>query len=125
MITSVNKLTEWLDIVVTIVCWHKMALVVFLQEDEDLPSVYRCLKIFCETAPGFGSHRWFLYITTLLLPEASWLLYCIMGHPNPASAPSILVVLLEHHCIQILNLSDRLTKTNLVKFVGVLYSFHD
>ena len=28
-----------------------MALVVFLQEDEDVPSVYRNLKIFCETAP--------------------------------------------------------------------------
>ena len=27
-----------------------MALVVFLQEDEDVPSVYRNLKIFCETA---------------------------------------------------------------------------
>ena len=29
-----------------------MALVVFLQEDEDVPSVYRNLKIFCETAPA-------------------------------------------------------------------------
>ena len=28
-----------------------MALMVFLQEDEDGPSVYRNLKIFCETAP--------------------------------------------------------------------------
>ena len=28
-----------------------MALVVFLQEDEDVPNVYRNLKIFCETAP--------------------------------------------------------------------------
>ena len=28
-----------------------MALVVFLQEDEDVLSVYRNLKIFCETAP--------------------------------------------------------------------------
>ena len=28
-----------------------MALVVFFQEDEDVPSVYRNLKIFCETAP--------------------------------------------------------------------------
>ena len=28
-----------------------MALVVFLQEDEDVPSVNRNLKIFCETAP--------------------------------------------------------------------------
>ena len=26
---------------------------------------------------------------------AFWLLYCIVGHPNPASAPSILLVLLE------------------------------
>ena len=30
-----------------------MALVVFLQEDEDVPSVYRNLKIFCETAPRY------------------------------------------------------------------------
>ena len=29
-----------------------MALVVFFQEDEDVLSVYRNLKIFCETAPG-------------------------------------------------------------------------
>ena len=29
-----------------------MALVVFLQEDEDVPSVYRNLKNFCETAPS-------------------------------------------------------------------------
>ena len=28
-----------------------MALVVFLQEDEYVPSVYRNLKIFCETVP--------------------------------------------------------------------------
>ena len=28
-----------------------MALVVFLQEDEDVPSVYLNFKIFCETAP--------------------------------------------------------------------------
>ena len=28
-----------------------MALVVFVQEDEDVPSVYCNLKIFCETAP--------------------------------------------------------------------------
>ena len=28
-----------------------MALAVFLQKDEDVPSVYRNLKIFCETAP--------------------------------------------------------------------------
>ena len=27
-----------------------MTLVVLLQEDEDVPSVYRNLKIFCETA---------------------------------------------------------------------------
>ena len=38
-----------------------------------------------------------VYITTLLLREASWLLYCIVGHPNPASAPSIMLVLLEPH----------------------------
>ena len=29
-----------------------MALVMFLQEDEDVPSVYCNLKIVCETAPG-------------------------------------------------------------------------
>ena len=50
----------------------------------------------------FGSYRWFVYITTLLLREASWLLYCIVGHPKPASAPSILLVLLEPHCFKIL-----------------------
>ena len=30
-----------------------MALVVFLKDDEYVPSVYRNLTIFCETAPGF------------------------------------------------------------------------
>ena len=30
-----------------------MALVVFLQANEDAPSVYRNLKIFCETPPCF------------------------------------------------------------------------
>ena len=30
-----------------------MALVVFLQEDEDVPSVNPNLKIFCETAPKY------------------------------------------------------------------------
>ena len=29
-----------------------MTQLVFLQEDEDVPSVYRNLKIFCETAPA-------------------------------------------------------------------------
>ena len=29
--------------------------------------------------------------------ETSWLLYCIVGHLNPASAPSILLILLEPH----------------------------
>ena len=47
----------------------------------------------------FGSYRWFVFITTLLLREASWLLYCTVGHPNPVSAPSILLVLLEPHLI--------------------------
>ena len=51
MFSNLNKLLEWLDVVVTIVCWHKMALVLFLKEDEDVPSVYHNLKIFCETAP--------------------------------------------------------------------------
>ena len=50
-------------------------------------------------AGGFGSYRWFVYITTLLLREASWLLHRIVGHPNPASALSILLVLLEPHCL--------------------------
>ena len=46
-----TKLLKWLDVVVTIVFWLTMALVVFLIEDEDVLSVYRNLKIFCETAP--------------------------------------------------------------------------
>ena len=33
-----------------------MALVVFLQEDEDVPSVNRNLKIFCETPPPPQQH---------------------------------------------------------------------
>ena len=49
---------------------------------------------------GFVSYRWFVYITTLMLQEASWLLYCIVGHPNLASAPSILLVLLEIHFLR-------------------------
>ena len=28
-----------------------------------------------------------------LLRDASWLLYCIVGHPNPASTPSIVLAL--------------------------------
>ena len=40
---NVNKLYEWLDVVVTIACWHKMTLVVVFQVDEDVPSVYRNL----------------------------------------------------------------------------------
>ena len=47
----------------------------------------------------FGSYRWFVFITTLLLREASWLLYCTVGHQNPVSAPSIFLVLLEPHLI--------------------------
>ena len=31
----------------------------------------------------------------ILLRKTSWLLYCIVGHLNTASAPSILLVLLE------------------------------
>ena len=49
---------------------------------------------------GFGNYRWFVYITTLLLREASLLLYCIVGHRNPASATSILLVLSERHCFK-------------------------
>ena len=37
-----------------------MALVVFLQEDEDVPSVYRNLKIICETAPCIITGLWTL-----------------------------------------------------------------
>ena len=48
----------------------------------------------------FRSYRWFVYITTSLLREASWLRYWIVGHPNPASAPSILLILLEPHCVK-------------------------
>ena len=48
---------------------------------------------------GLGSYGWFVYITTLLLREASLLLYCIAGHLNPVSAPSILLVLLEPQCV--------------------------
>ena len=55
MIKSVFE--ERLDVVVTIVCWHTMALVVFLQDDEDVLSVYRNLKIFCETATSACSHE--------------------------------------------------------------------
>ena len=46
---------------------------------------------------GLVSYRWFVYIATLLLRDASWLLYCIVGHLNPTSAPSILLVLLKPH----------------------------
>ena len=46
---------------------------------------------------GSGSYRWFVYITTLLLQEASGLPNCIVGHPNSTSAPSILLVLLDPH----------------------------
>ena len=46
---------------------------------------------------GSGSYRWLVYITTLLLQEASGLLDCIVGHPNCTSASSILLVLLEPH----------------------------
>ena len=48
---------------------------------------------------GFWSYRWFVYITTLLLQEASWVVYCFVGHLNPASVPSSLLVLLEPHLI--------------------------
>ena len=49
--SNVTLPSEWLNEVVPIVCWHKMALVGFLQEEEDVLSVNRNLKIFCETAP--------------------------------------------------------------------------
>ena len=43
-----------------------MVLVVFLQEDEDVPNVYRNLKIFCETAPGTVSiQAWTGYIVNM------------------------------------------------------------
>ena len=35
---------------------------------------------------GFGSYRWFVYITTLLLRDASWILILVVGHPNGLSA---------------------------------------
>ena len=47
---------------------------------------------------GSESYRWFVYITTLLLQEASWLPDCIVGHPNCTCTPSIILVLLEPHC---------------------------
>ena len=56
--------------------------------------------IKCTVAQGgCESYRWFVYITTPLLREASWSLDCIVEHPNYASAPSILLVLLEPHCV--------------------------
>ena len=53
-------------------------------------------------AGGYGSYRWFVYITTLLLREGhpGLILYCIVGHPNTASAPSTLLVLLEPHSLR-------------------------
>ena len=32
----------------------------------------------------FGSYRWFVYITTLLLRDASWILILHCGTPKPA-----------------------------------------
>ena len=32
---------------------------------------------------GFGSYRWFVYITTLLLRDASWILILHCGPPEP------------------------------------------
>ena len=46
---------------------------------------------------GFGSCRWFVYIATLLLREASWLQIALWDTRTPASAPSILWFLLEPH----------------------------
>ena len=48
-----------LDVVVAIACWHIRALVVFLQEDEDVPSVYNNLKIFLWNGPLYA--WWVLY----------------------------------------------------------------
>ena len=53
--SNITKLCEWLNVVVTIVCWLTMALVVFFQEDGDVLSVYRNLKISCETALGVAN----------------------------------------------------------------------
>ena len=36
---------QTIDVVVTLICWHTMALVVFLKKDEDVPRVYR--NLFC------------------------------------------------------------------------------
>ena len=44
---------------------------------------------------GYGSYRWFVNITTLLLREESGWLKCIVGHLNCASAPSILSIQME------------------------------
>ena len=46
---------------------------------------------------GCESYPWFVYITKPLLRDASWFFNCIMGHPNYASAPSILLDLLAPH----------------------------
>ena len=48
-------------------------------------------------AGGSGRYRWFVYITTLLFREASGILDCIVGDPNYAAAPSIMLVLSERH----------------------------
>ena len=59
--SKVTKLKEWLDVVVTIVCWHTMALLVFLQEDEvkDAPNGYRNLKIFVKLPPVYSAEPLF------------------------------------------------------------------
>ena len=47
---------------------------------------------------GFGCNRWFVYITTLLLRDASWILILHCGPPAPPQR-HLLLVLLEPYCI--------------------------
>ena len=54
-----------------------MALVVFLQENEDVPSVYRYLKIFWEMVPCVYILSWKnIIVTSLKLLQSDRLLKC-------------------------------------------------
>ena len=46
---------------------------------------------------SFGSYRWFVYITTLLLRDASWILILHCGPSKPPQRHLYLLVLLEPH----------------------------
>ena len=51
-----------------------MTLVVFLQEDEDVLSVYRNLKIFCETAPWMEARRLIItWVSSMWVTVSGWL----------------------------------------------------